>query len=558
MPYQRNYGTNQFPEYQTNAGADSTNGYSGSMAPGAVTNQNVQREKPATRPAADPYVNFKTSAMEWSSPQALSNTLGGAQPQTTGAATQTDPSALSNVLGGGTQFPIDGPPSGGPGVTPPGTPPFVPPSTTSNFLHPGQDTPQPPTTPPNTFPVTPPLTTPPPNPGTPPVIPPVTIVGPPPAGIDMQTWSDANRWVNEAKAKGWDYSYLLQQPQLISQFRAWQQANNAQAVDPVDWLKHNGYSSPGAGRSGDDTFLKWYQSAHAGQPGTPSGPPTTPPVAPPVLPPAPVNPPPPNTAPPPVRQDPTNWKPTTYPGVPDDKTLATILGGYLNPAYQQGQNDLGAQLRGQAALTGDSNSGGFGEVFGRSEGRLIADQNKDFADKLMAARTQEKDLAQQRYNTDVGAQTAHYQIDSNKFTQQLQDDTARYGIKTNSDMERYLADQKTSLAKYGIDVDAIMKQYQADLQLKGQQYGIDKIFDIQVFQDATNRYIADLNRQNQQDSNNLGWGQLGVQRYGIDTNAQIQWADLARQLGLSPQDLANILAGFTPGVAYHPPPGGNP
>jgi hypothetical protein len=71
MPYQNNFDSNQWPEFQQWPNADSNNGRTGSQTPGAVRNQTTQAAPQST---TDPYQSFKQTAMSWGTPQATDQT----------------------------------------------------------------------------------------------------------------------------------------------------------------------------------------------------------------------------------------------------------------------------------------------------------------------------------------------------------------------------------------------------------------------------------------------------------------------------------------------------
>lgn len=221
------------------------------------------------------------------------------------------------------------------------------------------------------------------------------------------------------------------------------------------------------------------------------------------------------------------------PNVPDMSGMGEMLRQYYDPQFQQDRQDLTAQSRGLAALTGDTNAGGYGEIEGRNLSRLIGEQSAFIGDKTFQATESAKDRALKQYETDSATGLGRYQIDANKFMQLVEQDTARYGIKTNADMEKYLGDQKTSLAKYGIDTDAVLAIYRADQDLRGTMYSADRQFDAAGLDNAMRKYIADQNY-------NLGVGQLGLDQYKHDNPSMD--ALLAYYLGLSPEKLA--LAGM--------------
>jgi hypothetical protein len=90
-------------------------------------------------------------------------------------------------------------------------------------------------------------------------------------GVPDAAWNDITRWVNDAKAQGADYSFLLQHPDLIMQYRNFVGTDTSGArngIDFVDWLQHmhpNEFNNPLAGRQGFDTFL--YTDANGTQRG---------------------------------------------------------------------------------------------------------------------------------------------------------------------------------------------------------------------------------------------------------------------------------------------------
>lgn len=265
-------------------------------------------------------------------------------------------------------------------------------------------------------------------------------------------------------------------------------------------------------------------------------PPSVPPPAPVAPPPTPT---PPNTEAPPQRTDPTSFRDAVLPNTPDHQAILAYLNRAFGPQNKMAQQDLANILRGQAALTGDLNSGGFSEVLGRREGALIAGQQADIADKAISVTEAAKDRALEQYKTESETNLGRYRIDADKFAALMDDDTKRYGIKTNADLERYVADRRADLEKYGIDVNAAMDKYKTDSQLAGTVYSSDQAFNAARF-DAIIR--DQISRRNE----NIEWGRINLDRYGIDTRAGIDWAAIAAATGLTPQQLAAILGGFTP------------
>lgn len=280
-------------------------------------------------------------------------------------------------------------------------------------------------------------------------------------------------------------------------------------------------------------------------------PPTPPPTAnreipaPPALPPAAPNPTAPNTTPPPPRVDNTAWNEVFMPNIPGTKEITDLIQQMTQPANQQAQDDLARVLRGQAALTGDLNSGGFGNVLGREVGTLANQQQKENADRVFQFDQAARDRALEQYNTDTQRSTDVYRIDSDKFLQQLNNDTERYNIQTNADLERYLGDQSAALGNRQIDADQLLGYYREEMGLRGIQYTADRGFDRDALNAATERYLGDLNSR-------LGWGNLALDQYGIDTDAQIRLIQILQQSGLDPSAIAGLINSLIPGYAFTP------
>lgn len=145
----------------------------------------------------------------------------------------------------------------------------------------------------------------------------------------------------------------------------------------------------------------------------------------------------------------------------------------LNPFYDRMQDKFAKKLRAQGALSGNIDSGGFGQNMAEGLASLQAEFGKDLADKVTVAHEKALDRVLQKYGIDTGARTTMYQIDTQKFIAQIQDDTARLGIKTNADLERYLGDRKLELERYGIDTNKWLEQYKADVQREVGFYSAD-------------------------------------------------------------------------------------
>jgi hypothetical protein len=226
----------------------------------------------------------------------------------------------------------------------------------------------------------------------------------------------------------------------------------------------------------------------------------------------------------------------------------------LDPLHQQQQQELLRVLRQQGANEGTINSGGFGDIVGKAEGSLIAQQGAQKAQFI----SDSENRALQKYG-----------IDQNKIIAEMQDATQRFGIQTNADLERWLnsADSNT-LQKYGIDKDDLLARYKADLEASGQKYAADRQVDAArlsagatrsaagaaasaAMREAQLRYQlgheqleqggAQFNQQNL-----LDWANLQAGLYNNDANRQLGWSTLAAQLGLTPAQLAQILQGYQP------------
>lgn len=207
---------------------------------------------------------------------------------------------------------------------------------------------------------------------------------------------------------------------------------------------------------------------------------------------------------------------------PQGKDLFDRYGELLDPMYQREQDKFARKLRAQGALTGQIDSGGFGTQMAEGLGGLAAAQSADKAGKITAAHESALDRALQKYGIDTGANTQMYQIDSQKFIAQLQDDTARLGIKTNADLERYLGDRKLELEKYGIDTNDMLERYKAEVAKQVGMYSADRGVDAAALQAsaagaaasasaAAAQYDAQVRLQLGQQ--NLQWDR---ERYGRD------------------------------------------
>ena len=129
MPYKNNFGSDQWPEFQSSVNADSVNGSRGTRSLGAIANQITQAQPQSS---TDPYSAFRSAAMGWS----------GAQPgPRVGQMSATQPAAspggisgpqLAAMLRSNSMIPPEnrGDPGGGTVGGPPGTREPVPPPPT--------------------------------------------------------------------------------------------------------------------------------------------------------------------------------------------------------------------------------------------------------------------------------------------------------------------------------------------------------------------------------------------------------------------------------------------
>lgn len=179
--------------------------------------------------------------------------------------------------------------------------------------------------------------------------------------------------------------------------------------------------------------------------------------------------------------------------------LQKLMGGQFD--YESTQ--LNRRMNAQGAISGDLNSGGFGEVSGRANAQLAADQGNRLSGYL---------------NTD-------WQSSLDRALQE-------YGINTQAATGRYAADAGVSAAAQG----AGASMYGANIGLQEAQ-----------LRDATSRYQG-----NQQ--YDLGLAGLGLDKYKFD-NPNIN-ALLGYYLQMSPEQLAQFASNPTlfPGYTYTPHP----
>lgn len=150
---------------------------------------------------------------------------------------------------------------------------------------------------------------------------------------------------------------------------------------------------------------------------------------------------------------------TKPPGALDQGTtwdeIVKKYGDMLNHAFERMQNQYARAARAQAALTGEINSGGFGANLNEGLSGLSAQQSAllgDFASKGYEAQ-KERELTQ--------------------FVESMKDATARFGINTNADLEKFLQKNELELKKWGIEKDDLLQRYKAQLDLEGTKYSAD-------------------------------------------------------------------------------------
>lgn len=429
-------------------------------------------------------------------------------------------------------------------------------------------------------------------------------------------WEEINattqRWRQGAIAAGRQDIADQVTPLMIQLYRG-----NEMGMDPVKWLDNGGAAlvaryiaaNPQGGNipQGIKSFDEYQPKPYASSPGPswmkngvpvpPPTPPTTPPpdgggTPPPAEPPVAPPPPMPGSGVDPIDAvrgdiDPQTGMPRQQQPPPDStggdgvpplrspQDLAQILRGYLNPAYKQGQDALRAQLEASAATNGDLNASGFNSILGKQEGALIANQDSDFANKLMTAREGDLNRHVQKYGIDATAKTEASRIASERAIADMNNATTRLGIDTNDKLQRWLNDANSNtLQKYGIDQNTLLEKYKAELAKKGIEYSADRQVDAAALHAAaasaaaaaqSNASLmeaqmrlalgqAQLKEQGREFDlgQNLDWGKLGASIYGIDSTSQLGWLNAISNMGLNPSDLLKILQGFTPGSIYIP------
>lgn len=193
--------------------------------------------------------------------------------------------------------------------------------------------------------------------------------------------------------------------------------------------------------------------------------------------------------------------PSGYAGIL--KQLQDLMGGQFS--YEATQ--LNRRLNGQAAMLGDTASGGYQEVNARANTQLEADQGNRLSGYL---------------NTD-------WQSSLDRALQE-------YGIDKNS---------STALGVAGINAGATMGA--AGASAGASRYATDAALQEAMIRDRTSRYQGDQ-------SYNLGLAGLGLDQYKFD-NPSIN-ALLGMYLQMSPEQLAQFASNpqLFPGYAYTPHP----
>ncbi len=219
------------------------------------------------------------------------------------------------------------------------------------------------------------------------------------------------------------------------------------------------------------------------------------------------------------------------------QSIADQLRSLLQPEFSYEQEQLNRGLNANAAVTGDINSGGFGETVGRAQAQLAGNQGQRMSDYLATASENEKNRGVQRE-----------QIDAQKFIASMQDETQRLGIKTNDQLQRWLNDpNNNTLNKYQIDKNDFLQRYQADLQLRGQEYSANAQVSAASMQAAATSSAAARNQQTQLQIAriNAGLEQQQIENsYNLNLGGQA-W-DQYKYTHPSFTDILNAYLKFTP------------
>jgi hypothetical protein len=268
-------------------------------------------------------------------------------------------------------------------------------------------------------------------------------------------------------------------------------------VDFVDWLASMGLVSPKAGRAGYDTFRNFAPGVpdNGGAPGNSAGAPPTPTA---VDPRTYLDANDPRLQPQTAGGGSTSTSTTTAGngGAGGDTGYAGILSQLqqlMNPQFNFESDQLNRHMNAQAALTGDFASGGYGEVNGRANAQLAADQGNRVSGML---------------NTDW-----------------------------QNELDRILK-------QYGIDIGSADSRYGADAGVKAAGIGA-----------GASRYATDQRNNEANNSYNLGLAGLGLDKYKFD-NPDINRL-LGYYMQMSPEQLAQFATGtpnFFPTFGYNQHP----
>lgn len=360
--------------------------------------------------------------------------------------------------------------------------------------------------------------------------PPVTTQRPAPPGVNADTWTKVNSWVDDARAQGADYSWLYDRSWALEQYYEDMARLGADAdgVDFVDWAKHRftdltPEQNKLAGRRGYDTYLYNADGSLRGHGNNPTAPEPPAPGAPATgtgTPEQPVATPPVTT--PPVIIPSKGVVPKTIPGTtpetggpepapPGSKGTTPTTGGpepappgskggeggedwftklkakidkggeegeletskqydyeqRLSAMFRRQQDKLERKMRSSAALDGRQNSGGFGMALGNAQAELSSQQGAQMADQLVKTGEAGLDRSLQKYTTDRATRTRMIEL------------------STEAGMNKYITDLNNDLEKNKIKTNDDLQRYLNSQDNVLKKYGIDK-------DDLLERYKAEL------------------------------------------------------------------
>lgn len=101
----------------------------------------------------------------------------------------------------------------------------------------------------------------------------------------------------------------------------------------------------------------------------------------------------------------------SQPGSSDWQSILAQLQKMMNPQFDYESGQLNRHLNAQAALTGDLNSGGYGEVSGRANAQLSADQGNRLSTMLNTDWQNQLARELQKYGIDIGSADSRYSAD---------------------------------------------------------------------------------------------------------------------------------------------------